>query len=328
MKTNKQYYINGFVNSLLTEQEQNELSLLIKKGVVNEQELHDYKQIVTTTKKAETPIFKTPDKFIPTQKTAKIRAINYSTIIKVAAVLVLGMGLGIIGMNYFNPGKNQFIYAETKQGDRISITLPGENHIYLNGQSSVKYRASFSGSDRIIDLKGEAYFQLPEIQNSPVIVKCNDAKIICYQGSFNVENNVAKEKIEIEVEKGWVTISHPDIPEKQCIVEAGSKGVMDKFIPIWVEKNQNQNYMAWYTGKMVFKQSTLNEVANTLSEVYDIPVEIKGSYGNCFFNNSFNQATLDEVLHSIESTLKYNIQKKKNKIIITGKPCSSNQLKM
>ena len=321
MSLDKEYYINRFAEDSLKPEEQEELQKLIRKGNVQEDELEDLRQIIIASKKSYVPEFTVNKDFNPSLKAYTTKAFNRYTLLKIAAVLVIGIGLGVIGMNYLNRSNNHFIHAETKQGDRIHLTLPGDNHIHLNGQSAVKYRASFTGSDRVIDLKGEAYFQFAEIQNTPVIIACNDVEIICYQGSFNIENDIDSEKTEIEVEKGCIIISHSALPEKQYVVEAGSKGIIDKHIPIWIEENQNQNYLAWHTGKMEFKYTTLEDVAETLTEVYDIPVEVKGESRNCFFNKNFNQASLDEVLRIIESTLQTTILKKKNKVIITGKPC-------
>jgi ferric-dicitrate binding protein FerR (iron transport regulator) len=322
MSKKKQYLINKYLDKSLSDEEQEELKNLILLNEIKQEELNDYESLVELTRRIEIPDFKTTNtQYVADLKRSNMFKIHLSRIIKVASVLVIGISLGVLIMYSNFKKREQFVEVETKRGDKIHVTIPGNNEVWLNSRSSIKYAASFSGTNRMVELVGEAYFQFSGIENSPILIDCNQTRILCSNGSINIENDTVFNKVEIEVKEGWVAVTNPKFGDRQFIVESGFKGVVDEVIPLWIEQNKNPNYLAWHTGKMEFDNSTILEVAKTLSEVYDINIEVEGGLKYCFFTKKFNNVELGSVLKEIEKSLQINTKQENNTIIITGNPC-------
>lgn len=325
MKRKKIYLINRYLEGSLSKEEEKEFERLKSLGEIDPNELDDFEKIVEHTRQTEIPEFETRDFSFSARQSSPLQERNpktgMRTLLKLAAVLILGISLGGIVMYSLFNKRDKFVRVETKRGDKIHITLPGQNEAWLNSRSSIEYAESFKGTNRVITLKGEAYFRFSDTENSPIMVDCNQSQIICSHASLNIENDTLQNKVEIEVEEGWVAVTHPRFGDRQFIVEAGSKGVIDEMVPVWIEANNNPNYLAWHTGKMVFNKTTLMEVAQTLTEVYDIPVDVIGDVKYCFFTSQFNNENLKVVLRSIENAIQTQIRQERNSIIITGNPC-------
>ena len=327
MTKRKIVLISKYLDKTLTPKEELEFQQLLLNAEINADELNEYLLITDRSKTIDIPDFQIKELPIlqarerTNQRDIKPHTITIKRLIKVAAIFIVGITLGILVMYKGFVKNDQYVEVETKHGDKIHLTIPGKNEVWLNSGSSIKYAASFTGSSRVIDLTGEAYFRFPDSEGTPLIINCNETKIICTKGSLNVENDTIKNTVEIEVEKGWIAISNSNFGDQQFIVEAGFKGTINDMIPLWIEQNRDPNYLAWHTGIMRFRNTPMKDVAKTLAEVYDIQVDVEGDLKYCFLTKDFNNKSLEHVLKEIKDTLKANIQQQNNSIIITGNPC-------
>jgi ferric-dicitrate binding protein FerR (iron transport regulator) len=327
MKRNKIVLINKYLDKSLSLEEERELQRLISSGEIEEDELHELNDIIKITRKIDIPDFQLTEQQFIIYRDSKSRytsnqiMLRLKPFIKLAAILIVGITIGAIIMYTGFVKNDQFVEIETKRGDKIHLTLPGENDVWLNSRSSIKYAVSFTGTSRVIDLTGEAYFRFVNNENLPLVINCNKTQIICSQASVNIENDTVKNIIEIEVEEGWVAVSSPQFGNRQFIVESGFKGTINEMIPLWIERNNNPNYLAWHTGVMNFENTTMLDVARTLSDVYDVQVDVKGEMKYCFITTKFKNTNLEKVLKEIQDILIINIQQQNNSIIITGNPC-------
>ena len=70
------------------------------------------------------------------------------------------------------PGKGQknntsFNKLETAKGEQYQVVLPDGSHVWLNAASSLKYPVVFSGKERLVELRGEAYFEVSHNKAMP-----------------------------------------------------------------------------------------------------------------------------------------------------------------
>ncbi len=54
----------------------------------------------------------------------------------------------------------------TPRGGTYQITLPDGSKVWLNAGSTLKYPSRFSGAERVVELVGEAFFEIQEIQGT------------------------------------------------------------------------------------------------------------------------------------------------------------------
>jgi len=61
---------------------------------------------------------------------------------------------------------NQFNTLETRNGEQYQVVLPDGSHIWLNATSSLRYPTAFSGKERVVELRGEGYFEIAKAYTS------------------------------------------------------------------------------------------------------------------------------------------------------------------
>ena len=320
------YLINKSVTNMLSDSESVELKNLIDNGNISVEELEDYKIIWKLTRTIDLPEFNSKKAFKlihrknhPEIKNGKKLVVR---MLKFAAVVIFGIFLGVLLNKYFLYEKNKFVEIETKKGDKIHIKLAEGNEVWLNSRSKIRYPANFTGANRYIELTGEAYFNLQSHGYNPVVIKCNGTKIVGTQAKFNARTNPEVHNTQITVESGWISISDPMWDNEQIVLEEGFKGTVDMQLPLLIEQNKNQNFLAWKTGKLVFDKMPLLKVAETLSDAYGIDIQIKGDVQYCTYTHSYNNNDIDKILNDLKNQFKTSISRENDLIIIRGSSCN------
>ncbi|MFO7659118.1 MAG: DUF4974 domain-containing protein, partial [Bacteroidales bacterium] len=97
---------------------------------------------------------------------------------------------------------------------------------------------------------------------------------------------------------------------------------VDERLPLLIEQNRNPNYLAWKTGKLEFNKVPLINVAETLSDVYDMNIQIQGEVKYCSYSNSYNNNDIEKILNDLKNQFNTSISRDNNKIIIKGNSCN------
>lgn len=305
----------------LTGKEMADLHLELENSTEAKREYNDYQTIWDQSRKVEFPDFdqaKARTNFW--QKAEKKHNTTYfSMLLKVAAVLVVGLFIAY-GINYITgkDKKEQFVEIVVNKGEKLTINLPDGNKVWLNSNSSIKYPANFTGSLKRIEITGEAYFEIRN-NSDPIMIAAGNNIINSDSALFNIKCRGIKdhEQTEIIVQKGWVSLSSPVIPENYLLTE-GYKASISQAVPLLVSANNPSNDLAWKTGELVFSQSSLYAVAQDLTNYYGVPVKIEGNLKYCEFTSHYKNIDLSEVLKDISRLYKPEITMKPNEIIIQG----------
>jgi ferric-dicitrate binding protein FerR (iron transport regulator) len=320
------YLINRFVTGDITDMESAELDKLISQGKVTTEELADFQRIWNATRQIDLTFSdsgKALMKTMPLKTGMNLRhRIIINNLLKIAAIIVFGIFIGIAVNRWFLTGKDRFVEIVTKKGDKIHISLTENNDVWLNSKSSIRYPANFTGTNRYVEIRGEAFFRLQSKDYHPVIIRCNGTKIIGNTAEFNAKTDTATHITEITVQSGWITLSDPMWNNEQIVLEEGFKGTIDKRLPLLIEQNRNPNYQAWKTGKLIFDKAPLLAVAETLSDVYDVNIQVKGEVKYCFVTSAYDNKNIDVILDDIKRQFQTSISRESGQIIITGNSCN------
>ncbi len=233
-----------------------------------------------------------------------------------AAILFLPLFLAAI-WNYLNPNvprdiKDEEVYntVEVPSGVRSSINLPDGTFVWLNSGSSLKYPVRFGKNERQVDLIGEAYFDVKKNSSKPFIVSTNNINIKVLGTSFNCcayknEGNVETALVEGEVEISGKT------GKNKIIMKPGEVATFFKNEnKIKIKKADLDKYVAWKSGKLLFRDDPMDKVLNKLGRWYnvDFQVEDKELLGYVY-SATFTGESLDQMLKmiSLSAPIKYQI---------------------
>lgn len=201
-------------------------------------------------------------------------------------------------------GKVVYATISTPRGGQYQITLPDGTKVWLNADSELKYPSSFREDARVVQLQGEAYFDVASVTKAgkkiPFIVKSTQQEVEVLGTQFNLkayadDHGDARTTL---VEGAVLLHSASSIlrlaPGEQGI--SGGRGLNKKKVDVGP-------YIAWKDNRFVFEEVELREALKILSRWYDFDVQIDNKVGPTHLYASISRdKSLKEVLSIIESS--------------------------
>lgn len=235
----------------------------------------------------------------------------------IAAIFVIGTGV----LYQFSIQNNELV-AENRI---VESNLPDGSLISLNTNSELEYSKKFNKKNRTVKLKGEAFFKVEHNPEKPFIINTGELKIEVIGTSFNVNAKSEKGDVEVIVETGIVKIYTKKDKSDSVMLYAGDKALFNNTKKnIQKIVNENINYLAWKTKKLIFEGDELQIIVNTLNETYNANIVIKNpSIKECILTNTFENQSLESILKVLEATLDLQIKKKGEVIEIRGEGCTN-----
>ena len=153
---------------------------------------------------------------------------------------------------------------ETLTGMEYTLALSDGSLVYLNAETSVKYPVVFGGSERMVELDGEAYFEVAKDASRPFIVRMNGVDVKVTGTSFNARAYRNEGKVVTTLIEGRVKVNGKTIiPGEQARYEVGN-GDLE------VAKVDVEHFIAWKEGYFVFRNERLEDVMRTLARWYKV----------------------------------------------------------
>ena len=203
-----------------------------------------------------------------------------------------------------NQGEKPVKYniLSTPMGGEYRLVLPDGSKVWLNSGSTLRFPTLFNGPERIVELKGEAYFEIAKNAQMPFRVRTNNAMDIKVLGThFNVmayddEKNINTTLIEgsVEVLKGsGKTLLKPG---QEAILNRGSGNI--KVAPADVEQA-----IAWKNGNFIFYNENIESIMRKVSRWYNVDVFYQGNLINKDFAGTISRnKNVSELLKMLELT--------------------------
>ncbi len=243
----------------------------------------------------------------------------YKNILKIAAVLILGLITSVIAL-YNKPQKEHFSFisqtVSTPFGARTSFKLPDGSEVWMNSGSILTYPNLF-GNSRKVELQGEAYFKV--IKNGiPFVVKTDKGNIEVTGTSFNVKV-YPNESFQTTLEEGSVIIR--DGTNRAEKLKPGQQAVITSSDKFFLREVNTKVFTSWKEGKLIFEKEPFQDVARKLERWYNVKIDLEGEkLKRLGFTGTIEMESFSEVLELIKSTvpIKYKFDKKTRVLQISG----------
>lgn len=95
------------------------------------------------------------DELIPKESSRRI--LNLGAFSKIAAVLIIAVGLTYAGMQLMNQKLSTDNYLAVTELEQTRVVLSDGTEVFLNGNSKLTYPKSFSKNERRVQLKGKHF---------------------------------------------------------------------------------------------------------------------------------------------------------------------------
>ena len=243
------------------------------------------------------------------------RIVVLDAFLKIAAVFVVMFLASAALYTYWNiPGFGRWTAFHT--GDYVdSLRLPDNSMVYLNNHSSLKYLKNFSDGKRTVSLNGEGYFNVEHDRENPFRIQTPEGVEVEVLGtSFHLEAGAGIENLKLNVTEGVVSFNYRNVLKP--VTAGNSAFVKDEMV--LVEPYSDNNFLAWKTGKLIFKQSSLNTVASTLQDFYEEIKEVKVySQSDVKVTTSFSNQQISQVLDELGMLFDKKFQLKEGVLTIS-----------
>lgn len=190
----------------------------------------------------------------------------------------------------------------TPKGRQFRLLLGDGTKVWLNAASSLRYPTVFTGNERVVEITGEAYFEVAKNAKMPFHVKINNETEIVVLGThFNVNSYQNEASINTTLLEGSVRVING---KESALLTNGQQAQSSLLLKnkIKVVSNVNvERIMAWKNGVFDFQDATLGEVMRQLERWYNIEVVYeKGIPDLEFMGKMGRDLTLSEVLRGLE----------------------------
>ncbi|MDE5422493.1 FecR domain-containing protein [Ancylomarina sp. DW003] len=199
-----------------------------------------------------------------------------------------------------------FFLANQNQST-LQDTLPDGSKIYLNQLTEVSYQTT-NDKQRIVHLKGEAFFKVKRDTLRPFIIHAGIGGVKVLGTSFKVKVE-ANGDIAVDVSSGRVELFRPNKTKSDTIHLVLNKdeaalisAQQDTIRPL----SSNSSAFFWVDKRLSFRNKPLKEVFEVLEACYGIRIKVDNPIINTlYYSSSFIDEKAEKIIQVISQT--YNL---------------------
>ena len=163
--------------------------------------------------------------------------------------------------------------VRTPRGGQYQLVLPDRTKVWLNAASSVKFPVAFTGTNRVVEVSGEVYFEVAKDATRPFIARVNDVEVKVLGTHFDIMAYGEEEKIATTLLEGSVLVSgggqtNKLTPGQQAVWK--NNGSFDMKDDVDMDE-----VIAWKDGKFHFNNADIKTIMRQVARWYDVDIEYK-----------------------------------------------------
>jgi transmembrane sensor len=202
----------------------------------------------------------------------------------------------------------------TPVGGQYSVLLPDGTRVWLNALSSLSYPTVFNGRERVVEMTGEAYFEVaaqssveePE-EKVPFVVIINGARVEVLGTHFNINAYEDEPAIKTTLLEGKIKID-------EHFLQPGEQAETDRKGNTVIRKIRDTDPMiAWKNGLFQFEFASIEEIMRQLGRWYDAEILYGGKIDYHFTATIQRNEPVTKILGVLEATnnVRFTIEGKK-----------------
>lgn len=215
---------------------------------------------------------------------------------------------------------------EPHQTDIQVVTLPDGSVVTLRKNGKLSYDSSFNGNQRVVNIEGEAFFDVAHDTTRPFIVHSGSYSIKVLGTAFNV--NTTKNKLEVTVARGKVKVETTDnhkaigvlTPGKQLLIDRPDEDDEKLSVKESIDADAVTN---WVKQDLIFRNDDWAAAARIIYNKYGVHVKLENEdLDHCRFTGDFTNNSLDDCLDILCALTNTTWRKDgTSTIFINGKGC-------
>ena len=215
----------------------------------------------------------------------------------------------------------------TPRGGQYQLQLPDGSKVWLNAATSLRYPTSFTGADRVVELKGEAYFEITADAKKPFKVKvlkggapeAEPLQVEVLGTHFNIMDYDEEPAIRTTLLEGLVRVSKGS---HNVLVKPGEQARLGSSEELRVMAADTEEAVAWKDGMFRFRDAGIGEVMRQLARWYDVEVVyVNGVPRDRFQGEMYRNVNASKILKVLEASgVHFTVEGKKINLFMDKAP--------
>ncbi|MET3501360.1 ferric-dicitrate binding protein FerR (iron transport regulator) [Mucilaginibacter rubeus] len=189
----------------------------------------------------------------------------------------------------------------TPKGGQWAITLPDGSRVLLNSASSFSFPTSFKNqNERIVQLKGEGYFEVAKDKAHAFIVKTDQQSVKVLGTHFNINSYPDEPAIKTTLAVGSVQVFA--VNGRSILLSPGQQSILKEGNLTRQLINVNDE-LVWTRGAFHFSDQSIQSIMRQIARWYDIDVHYEADVTHEGLNGRISRyKNLSQVLSALEAT--------------------------
>ncbi|OQP58971.1 FecR family protein [Niastella populi] len=213
----------------------------------------------------------------------------------------------------------------TPRGGQYQVILPDGTKVWLNAVTALRFPASFTGNERVVELTGEAYFEVAHQSSSNgkgnrpfvvnIITAAGENRVEVLGTHFNIKAYNDETSIKTTLLEGSVKMSGL---KGQYLMKPGQQAQIDRSGKMALDEDADvEEAVAWKNGRFQFNNANVEAVMREIARWYDVEIEYVGKVPDEKFEGEIpRNSNITEVFKILElSNVHCKIEGKKIKVL-------------
>ena len=212
----------------------------------------------------------------------------------------------------------------TPRGGEFRVVLEDGTEVWLNADSRLRYPEVFDGSERRVEVEGEAYFKVAKNPELPFIVSSGGQEVRVYGTEFNVHAYPDETAIYTTLVEGSIALRLADDRDssRELMLTPDHQSTFDVQNSTFQVKSVDTDVVtSWRSGVFVFEDQTLEQIMRTLSRWYDFDYEFgdQQTASTVFMGSIPKYGSFSEVCDIFHKLGGIRLRQQGRKVTITAK---------
>lgn len=208
-------------------------------------------------------------------RTAKRVAMPVSTLLKIAASLILLSGAGYVLQKLW-PAQTHWQEA-VAQDHPLQLHLSDSSVVWLNAGTRLRYPDKFNGPQREVELlTGEACLNVAQDPAHPFMIRSGSIRTQVLGTIFNVRAYEKLAIVQVTVQQGKVAVQADSVQQlagQQVILLPDEQLTFYAQQQDWKKEHRDAaNISAWTSGRLLFNNERLDLIAMQLEQKYGVNI--------------------------------------------------------
>lgn len=239
---------------------------------------------------------------------------------KLMAVAAMITAVALTGALLIRQMNTSVASIATAANELKQVNLPDGTKVWLHEYSELTYENGLRGSERIVKLKGMAFFDVHRDEEHPFIIQTPKGEVKVLGTSFEVLAFERDSFERVTVNTGKVQFTGKNGGE--LVLTVNDEGIIAKSGTATKHRVDAATLTSWHAGSLDFSNDTMDKVAEKLERYFHVKVVFKNeAIRNCHFTGSYEHPKLTEILDALSRALQITYTQQADRVSFDGAGC-------